>query len=399
MANVLSPETFLSYLGEMPPTASNADLARHVVKRFEADHGHTLDLRAQQARVARWRASQPSPDAIATADEHAQHAAIGAAPPGHRIKGTSTLTGADGAIRARWVKTQTDPSADHLQSLEEGLRGILGQYKPLKPAKAPKSVNADLLTVYPMGDPHVGMLSWHMETGKDWDLQIAEQTMVSAVDHLVSVAPPSERALILNLGDFFHADDQTQKTKRSGNVLDVDGRHAKVVHVGLRTMRRIIDRALKKHQSVEVWNVIGNHDDNSALWLSITLAHLYEQEPRVTVNTSPSKFYYQRFGKCLIAATHGDTVKRTELNGVMMCDRPKDVGKTKARYWYTGHVHHERVVELPGCVVESFRTLAPGDAWHHAEGYRSGRDMRCDVWHREHGRINRHIVGVERLSA
>ena len=59
---------------------------------------------------------------------------------------------------------------------------------------------------------------------------------------------------------------------------------------------------------------------------------------------------------------------------------------------------HERCKEYPGVVVESFRSPAPRDMWHHQSGYRSMRDMRCDVWHREHGMVNRHIVGVGQLG-
>jgi hypothetical protein len=57
------------------------------------------------------------------------------------------------------------------------------------------------------------------------------------------------------------------------------------------------------------------------------------------------------------------------------------------------------VKEFPGVVVESFRTLAPKDAWHHGSGYRAGRDMRLDIYHREHGLINRHIVGVRQVRS
>jgi hypothetical protein len=55
------------------------------------------------------------------------------------------------------------------------------------------------------------------------------------------------------------------------------------------------------------------------------------------------------------------------------------------------------VFELPGCLVESFRALAPRDAWHSAQGYRSGRDMHCIVLHEQHGEIERHRVDVGAL--
>jgi hypothetical protein len=82
----------------------------------------------------------------------------------------------------------------------------------------------------------------------------------------------------------------------------------------------------------------------------------------------------------------------------MACDWPQDWAETLYRYWITGHIHHDTVKELRGCVVESFRTLAPGDAWHHSKGYRSGRDMRVLVFDRERGPILRHTVGIAEIE-
>jgi hypothetical protein len=248
-----------------------------------------------------------------------------------------------------------------------------------------------------MGDPHLGMFAWAQETGQNFDLKIAEANLVGAVDHLVGLAPPAEEALIINLGDFYHTDNQTNRTARSGHALDVDSRWSKVLGVGIRAMRRCIDAALKKHARVTVICEIGNHDDHSSVMLAHCLSQFYERDPRVTVDVSPAKFHWYRFGRNLIGTTHGDTAKPDRLPAVMACDRPKDWGETEHRYWYTGHVHHDSLKEYPGCIVETFRTLAPGDAWHRGQGYRSGQDMKCDVLHREFGRINRHVVGIRQL--
>ncbi len=318
-------------------------------------------------------------------------------PLGFGVKGVSSYYDADGNLRGQWVKTKRDEEhkaellLDAVQSIAEPFRGLA------EPAQAPVLADEDLLCVYPMGDPHIGMYSWAEETGADFDLAIAERNLVAAVDQLVELAPAAKQALIVNLGDFFHADNAQNRTARAGHALDVDTRWAKVLGVGIRAMRRCIDRALQKHERVTVICEIGNHDDQTALMLALCLANYYEREPRVTIDTSPAKFHWMRFGDNLIGVTHGDTVKPHALPGIMACDRPADWGETRHRYWYTGHVHHESVKEFPGCVVETFRTLAPRDAWHAAAGYRSGQDMRMDVVHRTRGRVNRHVVGIDMI--
>lgn len=323
-----------------------------------------------------------------------------ATPEGFHVKGVSTLYDGDGAVRAQWVKTKSDE--DHkLAALMAAMSGIAAAWKGLAEPVAPPpslTLDDDLLNVIPMGDPHFGMYAWAAETGADFDLDIAERNLIAAVDHLVDIAPPAKRALIVNLGDFFHA-DSAFGTTTAGTRVDVDTRWAKVLRVGIRAMRRCIDRALEKHELVHVICEIGNHDSHAAVMLALCLAQYYEHEPRVTIDTSPAKFHWYRFGKVLIGVTHTDTCKPKDLPAVMACDRAEDWGQTLYRYWLTGHVHHDSLKEYPGVTVESFGTLAPKDAWHAAAGYRSDQDMKLIVMHREHGEIRRYTVGIRQLLA
>lgn len=318
-------------------------------------------------------------------------------PDGFHVKGVSTYYGKDGVPKGQWVKSHKDQEhqiallLDAVQEITEPFKA-----KSIK-VPSPRKTDDDTMCVYPMGDPHLGMYAWAAETGNDFDLDIAERHLVAAVDKLVGLAPPSEKAVIINLGDFFHSDSSDNVTRRSGNPLDVDSRWAKVLQVGIRTMRRCIDKALEKHKTVRVINEIGNHDDHSAIVLSLCLAQYYENNKRVEIDTSPEHYHWVRFGKNLVGVTHGDNVKPDKLPGIMAADRATDWGETQFRYWYTGHVHHDSAKEYPGCIVETFRTLAPRDAWHHKSGYRSGRDMKCDVLHKQWGRFIRHTVGIEQL--
>ena len=316
---------------------------------------------------------------------------------GFNIKGTSTLYDAEGNVKARWVKTNRQQEDKH-QALLDAMSTIADKWTGLaEPVKVPKMVDEDLLSAYVFGDPHIGLHCWGDETGNNFDLKIAERELYTAVDHLVEIAPASKRALVVSLGDFFHADNRNSTTT-GGTPVDSDGRWSKVMSVGIRLMRRVIDRALTKHEHVTFIPEFGNHDFHSSILLGLCLSQFYENEPRVTIDTSPEKFHWYRFGQNLIGVTHGDTVKLNELGSIMACDRPVDWGETLYRYFLVGHVHHSQVKELHGCIVETFRTLAPGDAWHRGKGYRSGRDMSCLVLHREFGQINRHTVGISQIQ-
>jgi hypothetical protein len=320
-------------------------------------------------------------------------------PRGHFIRGVSTLVGEDGAIKQQWVKTQVSAQQAY-EALVESLPLLLEPYRgKSEPVAPPTSCDADLMNIIPIGDAHLGLLVWGEECGgENYDLDIAEKDLRDVVDRLVSVAPNARRALLIDLGDFTHADSNRGETTK-GTRVDVDTRWRKVMRTALRTKRCLIDRLKEKHELVEAWTVPGNHNEHSAAALSLALESYYENDPRVTINPTPSKFFWCRFGKNLIGSTHGDTVKMDKLGAVMACDRPQDWGETFYRYWYTGHLHHDVTKELPGVIVETFRTLAAGDAWHHAQGYRSGRDLKVDTIHREYGRICRSIVSLRQSRA
>lgn len=320
--------------------------------------------------------------------------------PGLRLSGNSTLyRRGEREPVLQWVKTKADDE-ERERIIREFVDYLVQDVKPLKPLKynqPNKEIKSDLMAVIPMGDPHFGMHAWWEEAGENFDLKAAEKLTRAAVDYLVQQGPTCETALLLNLGDMFHADNQKNETK-SGNRLDVDGRWRKVQQVGLQTMIYCIQRMLERYKKVIVRINSGNHDDHSAYALSMMLSCFFSDELRVQIELSPSVFWYYQFGKVLIGSAHGDTTKAKDMLPIMATDKPKEWGETEYRYWYMGHVHHQDVIEERGGVVEYFRTLAARDAWHHGQGYRAGRDMRLIVLHKERGEVERHRCDIATIK-
>lgn len=315
-------------------------------------------------------------------------------PEPYIVKGVSTLYGDDGKVKQQWVKSEID-HAKLEDTLREFVTSLVQDAKGLsRLVPAPKHASSDLLNVFPLGDPHFGMYAWAAEAGDDFDTEIAERVTFAAVDRLVASAPNADTAIILPLGDLLHADDTRNRTPQSGYTLDVDTRYQRVIQIALRAFKRAIYRALEKHKRVIGKILQGNHDPHSSFAIAIALAEFFSNNPRVTIDLSPSLFWFYRFHNVLIGATHGDKAKGQDLLGVMATDRAEDWGQTKFRYWYTGHIHNFTGKELPGVVLESFRTLAPKDAWHAGMGYRAGRDAYCITHHKDFGEIERHRCDI-----
>jgi len=204
--------------------------------------------------------------------------------------------------------------------------------------------------------------------------------------------------LIAVLGDFLHYDSTESVTPQNKNVLDTDTRFSNIIRVAIRTLRYSIEKALSIHNNVYVIIEIGNHDISSSIILAEALKNIYELNDRVDIDTSPSHFHYFKFGKVLIGTHHGDKVRKPEkLPLIMANDKPREWGETTYRYWYTGHIHSDTVKDYVGCRVESFRILAPNDAWAHENGFRSMQDMKSILIHKSFGEVGRTIVNPEML--
>lgn len=328
-----------------------------------------------------------------------QHDMTHTVPDGFKVKGVSTLYREDGTPAAQWVKSTAD--AQRQRELMEAV--VTDLATPIKGASrkvaAPKRTDASTACAYVLGDPHIGEYAWGEECGEDFDTSIASRDLVNASRIAVDDAPNATFGYLISVGDTLHADDRSNATPAHKNLLDVDTRYQRVTRVAVETLRQSVDAMLRKHSRVKVFMVPGNHDPDSSGWLALTLGAYYHADKRVTVEQSPSPYLYERFGKNLIGLTHGDKTKMTDLPEIMAADRPKDWGDTEFRMWWTGHIHHERVLECRGCVVESFNTLAASDAWNHAQGFRSRRQTQRIDLSAEFGPFNRRLIGIKEVRA
>lgn len=288
------------------------------------------------------------------------------APEGMTEKGRSVYVPGKG-----WFKYGKDQSDE---ALADAVRAAFEGYTR-KPVAAPTTTDANTLAVYPLPDLHVGLLAWEEETGSNYDTHIARDEMRSALRNLIAATPPSRHALILGLGDLLHFDGYEPKTERSGNVLDTDSRYPKVLREAVGLVRFAIEHALTKHETVEVRLLAGNHDTRAALAVALALSLGYENEPRVTIDDSPSYLWFKRYGKVMLGATHGDKTKMDQMPLLMAVDRPEDWAASTRRRVFTGHIHHERLKEIGGVIVESLRSPVAKDAYHSFAGYRAGRSV------------------------
>lgn len=321
-------------------------------------------------------------------------------PPDFTIKRISTMSGADGTTRVTWTQAER-AKADMFESFKTAAAEHCAQYRGLAGVSAvPTHDMSQTLTAYPFGDLHVGMMAWGPETGESNDLKTSVDRLLIAMRMAVEAAPPSEDALLINIGDALHAQNAAQTTPKSGHKLDVDGRLPKIWRALLEMFRAVTEFALQKHKRVKWINMRGNHDPEGAFLIAMWLEEAFKHDPRVTVDPGLSPYVYEEYGQNLIATTHGDGCKITKLPGIMARDRPQMWGRTKHRLWITGHIHHLQRMDLDGCSVETLRILSPGDAWHVENGFGGApRSMPVITFHPEYGEIIRSTIDLSKIRA
>lgn len=322
-------------------------------------------------------------------------------PDGYMVKGVSSYYNREGELTGQWVKTSTDQ-----QRMQELLAGFLdglkeefvSNHKPKK-AKAAK-YDKDHMACHIIGDHHFGMLAWSPETGDDdYDIDISTKLLVDAFEHLIDRTGRCEVGMLLNVGDFFHANDTTAQTPNGKNLLDTDGRFGRTIRKAAKLFKVLIAMMLESYETVVVINARGNHDPDAELWLNEMLRMYYESDPRVVINDNYAKLNHYKYGTNLIVTHHGDKINSSRLYEQVTRQLSKEWGECNHRYCWTGHIHHKQAEERGGMTFESWNVLPPPDAWHAGSGYGSSRSMSCVLLHKDYGEAGRFKATIDLLRA
>jgi hypothetical protein len=317
--------------------------------------------------------------------------------PGYIMGKVTVQRAKDGEVERTWERQSPDQSR-WLEAAQAAATALADELPRAKPVKAPKHSLAHLCNVYTLTDSHVGALCWHREGGQDWDLKIAEKTLVGCFEQMVSASPAAGLGIVAQLGDFLHQDSISPTTPTSHFVLDSDGRFSKVVQIAVRILRRVVDVALTRHEKVVVLMAEGNHDISSSIWLRTLFAALYENEPRVEVIDSPLPYYVYQHGATMLAWHHGHLKKNDALPLLFASQFPQVWGATSKRYASCGHRHHAEEKEHSGMTVIQHPTLTARDAYAARGGWIAERQATALTFHAAHGLVARNTVVPEMLE-
>lgn len=249
-------------------------------------------------------------------------------------------------------------------------------------------IDPHLLVIDP-ADIHIGKLCEAIETGEDYDKQIAVQRVRSGVNGILSKALPFgvDKILLVIGNDVLHV-DTPRRTTTSGTPQDTTGMWYSNFTTAKNLYVEIIEM-LTAFADVHVTFNPSNHDYMSGFFLADSVASWFNRSHNVTFDVSPSHRKYFRYYDNIIGTTHGDGAKTQELPLLMAQEAGED-WLAKHRYVYTHHVHHKNSKDFGSVCVESLRSPSGTDSWHHRNGYQhSPKAVEGFLHHRQHGQVAR----------
>lgn len=324
-----------------------------------------------------------------------EHDMVHTVPDGFKVRGTSTLY-KEGEPVIQWVKSDINQERQ-MELMREAIDALNEEIKPEPKVDAPKVKKSQLCNMYVITDYHAGMLAWHEETGADWDLQIAEDTLVNWFAQAIKLSPEADVGVFAQLGDFLHFDSLEAVTPASRHILDADTRFQKLVRTTIRVIRRVIKMLLEKYPKVHIKWCDANHDPASSAWMREFLTALYDQEPRIEVDNTADTYYCFEWGKTALFFHHGHKRKVANVDSVFAAKFREVFGRTEHAYAHMGHYHSVDVKETNLMLVTQHRTLAAPDAYASRGGWLSGRDAQVITYHKEFGQVGSQTISYKMI--
>lgn len=283
-------------------------------------------------------------------------------------------------VKHLWKKTKDEsifvknplyvsPEEKTYLDLREELIADLKKYSPkFKKIKREKQNDSHLLVIDP-ADVHIGKLCSAFETGEEYNSQIAVKRVLQGVKGILNKCQGFNIDQVLFIGgnDILHIDTPQRKTT-SGTPQDTDGMWYDNFLIAKQLYVDCIELLIGVADVHFTFNP-SNHDYTNGFFLADVIQTYFRNNSNITFDCSISHRKYYRYHSNLIATTHGDGAKDSDLPLLMAQEAPLDWAKTKNRYVYTHHVHHKTSKDFIGVTVESLRSPSGTDSWHHRNGY------------------------------
>lgn len=269
------------------------------------------------------------------------------------------------------------------------------QYTP--PVILPARQSGNLIAEVNIADLHLGRLSWHGDTGENYDYKIARDIYHQCISDVCHRLEGREIEYIsFPLGNDLLNSDTPDKTTTAGTPQSTDIRWQKMINV---TTDMVIDglEMLKTIAPVRAFYVASNHDEVSTYGIVNTVKAWYRNDDRVEIDRDAISRKYRLYGNTLVGYSHGYNEKPCEgsrnkigkLAANMPVEAPQMWAQSKYREFHAAHLHSEHALEeTNGVIVRRISSPTAADTWTFENGYVGAvRKIQSFIYDKEHGVI------------
>ena len=223
-------------------------------------------------------------------------------------------------------------------------------------------------------DLHLGKIGI---IGDDYSMDIAQERLIAAIEHLLKRASgfTIDQILFVVGNDFLNTDgDKPIPRTTKGTPQFNSDHHIEMYKRGRKLITMVIDE-LSSICPVHVVVMPGNHDEECIMYLGDALELFYEHNENVVIDNTRPLMKGFKYGNNLIAFDHGHKMKADKAVQILP-QRFRDIW-SDVRYveLHRGHlhgVHHKKIgatSELSGITVRNLGSMAATDQWHDDKGF------------------------------
>ena len=276
------------------------------------------------------------------------------------------------------------------QSIIEDLANLSPKIKLIKRERPDDRNDLHLLEISAF-DLHIGKIGIK---GDEYSMEIAEERLLSAIEHLLYRAQGYyiDKILFIVGQDLLNSDgDWPIPSTTKGTPQFNSDYHIDMYRTARKLMIKAINR-LYEIANVHVMVIPGNHDRESIMHLGDLLELYYENNDNVKVDNSDCLMKAIPYGNNLIISDHGDGPKTADLPGIIS-QRFKNLwsGVSYVEV-HRGHYHTNKAMklqaieELNGITVRNLSSMSATDYWHDSKGFIGNiKKAQAFIYNRQNG--------------
>lgn len=297
-------------------------------------------------------------------------------------------------VKMAWLKSQElsvlfynpEFNRDSLHTLFEHTVKALEAHSPsYMPLKASKLTSEHCLMLHPT-DMHIG---------SDSSLGIEKQAIEAISKVMVAAKPFNISQIVLTSGgDLLHFDNPNVTTTKGTHIQSDGSSLEEIYDRALRFYVTVIEN-LAKDYPLHFVSITANHDDTTNLLLSKAIQAWFRKHPNVTFHVSDEEVKSYQWGETMLSWYHGHRIVDNQLPMVIAQTAAEIWGKTRYRYAFLGHLHHNKRLtyqsakEMAGLQLEWLKSVGKPDHWHKQNGFMSLPAVQSFIFSKKTGEVAR----------